>query len=95
MAGTILESFINLKPWTQFFDLKGRKDMPTSIVNNITFSNIDVKCGCFFNVLQNDKQYLLSDFTFSDLRVATKDEGFDYSFITNIKMENVSIIKIK
>ena len=89
--GSVIASFLNINPWTQYFDLKGRKDMPISIVRNVAFSNIDIKCGCFFNVLRKDEQYTLSDFKFSNLLIVTKDKGLEYDYIKNIKFENVKI----
>ncbi|MEZ4951088.1 MAG: glycosyl hydrolase family 28 protein [Saprospiraceae bacterium] len=56
-------SLLYIKPWTQFFDLKGREDVPLSYSENITLKNIDFECDVFFDVAitEHDK---LSNFTF-------------------------------
>ena len=38
----MVSSFININPWTQFFDLKGRSDIPLSYAENITMKNMDI-----------------------------------------------------
>lgn len=53
-------------PWTQFFDLKGRRDIPRSFARNVTMRNIDVKCGKNVDVELCPEQYTLSDFTLPD-----------------------------
>lgn len=44
-----IESFINIHPWAQFFDLKDRKDVPLSYADNITMRNC--KCVCVILIL--------------------------------------------
>jgi len=43
-------SMIYVKPWTQFFDLKGRADVPRSYSEHITMKNIQLECEIFFDV---------------------------------------------
>ena len=62
------KSMLLIKPWTQFFDLKGRKDIPLSRANNVTLRNISLSCDIFFNVRKSD-QYELKDFTFENLNI--------------------------
>ena len=33
---TLQQNFININPWTQFFDLKDRKDIPLSYADHVT-----------------------------------------------------------
>ena len=54
-----VQNCLNIAPWTQFYDLKDRKDTPLSYSNNITMRNIDIDCNVFFNVKKSD-QYKLS-----------------------------------
>ena len=37
-------NFIYVHPWTQFFDLKGREDIPKSYGSHILMRNCDVTC---------------------------------------------------
>lgn len=84
------KSFLYVKPWTQFFDLKGRKDMPMSYSNNVTMRNIDFTCDVFFNV-SNSEQYRLKDFTFENLRIKAENGECDKSVVSNFQWINVKI----
>ena len=65
----MIQNFLNIHPWTQFFDLKGRTDMPVSHADHIIMRNCSCKCTTCFNVTSDDEQYLLSDFTFENVNV--------------------------
>ena len=54
--------FLFIHPWTQFFNLGDRKDMPLSQCNNITLRRIDIDTDTMFDVKLSDK-YQLTDFT--------------------------------
>ena len=83
------KSFLYIKPWTQFFDLKGRKDIPLSYGSHVTMQDIDFECDVFFNVEASD-QYLLSDFLFKNLRIFVHDKAAcDTSIIKNFTFDNV------
>ena len=41
---------IYIKPWRQFFDLKGRETPPISVAENITFRNITLKVRNFTDI---------------------------------------------
>ena len=83
------KSFLYIKPWTQFFDLKGRKDIPLSYGSHVTMQDIDFECDVFFNVEASD-QYLLSDFLFKNLRIFVHDNAAcDTSIIKNFTFDNV------
>jgi len=83
-------SFLYVKPWTQFFDLQGRKDVPLSYSNNVTIKNIDLTCSIFYNVAisQYDK---LSNFSFENINVQSKNPAFDQTVIKGIRMKNVQL----
>lgn len=70
-----IDNFIYVYPWTQFFDLKGRKDMPKSSAHNITMRNCNVECNEYYNVEFNDDQYMLKDFYFENNKVDYKNFG--------------------
>lgn len=83
--------FIDIQPWTQFFDLKGEKKIPLSYSSNVTLRNIDFDCGVFFNVKKSD-QYVLSDFTFEDINIkADKDPTIYPDYIANFTLNNVVV----
>ena len=86
-----VESFININPWTQFFDLKGRKEIPISKANNIILKCCDVVCNEFFDVEPEETQYKLSDFRFVDLIIKAKTNRLDKNVIKNFQIENVLI----
>lgn len=83
-------SFITIAPWSQFYDLKDRKDIPLSYAENITMRNIDLKCNIFFNV-KPSKQYQLSDFYFQNLHIQAKEGDIDKSIIKSFITKNVTI----
>ncbi|MCP9754070.1 exopolygalacturonase [Lacihabitans sp. CCS-44] len=83
-------SLIYVKPWTQFFDLKGRKDVPLSYSNHINLTNIDMDCNIFFDVAitEYDK---LSNFAFKNLNVKTKNANIDKSIVKGFSLKNVLV----
>ncbi len=82
-------SFLYVRPWTQFFDLKGRKDMPLSYGRHITMRRIKAECKTFFNVKRADDQYHLSDFLFEDLEITAENKECDRTQIDRFKWKNV------
>lgn len=83
-------SLIYVKPWTQFFDLKGRKDVPLSYSENITLRNIDFKCNVFFDVAvtEHDK---LSNFKFENLTVEARNGNINKQVIQGLSLVNVKV----
>jgi polygalacturonase len=83
-------SLIFVKPWKQFFDLKGRKDVPVSYSHHITLKNIKLSCDIFFDVDpgEHDK---LSNFNFQDLDITTKKPAINKSLITEFRLKNVRV----
>lgn len=84
-------SFLYIRPWTQFFDLKGRSDIPMSYGRHITMRQINLRCKTFFNVRRADDQYRLSDFCFEDLTIETDDAACDRSLIDNLTWNRVEL----
>ncbi|BAV09678.1 Glycosyl hydrolases family 28 [Filimonas lacunae] len=99
IEGSNIENFIFVRPWTQFFDLKGEKATRQSYCKNITMRNINLECNNFFNVgiaethsNTNAFEYQLSDFTFENLTVKAKNFlNIDTSIIKNFQLKNVII----
>lgn len=87
-------AFLFVRPWKQFFDLKGRKDTPMSYSSHITMRNIRLDCDRFFDVVQAEDQYHLSDFTFENLRIRAKDTACNRDAVERFEWKNVKVEKI-
>ena len=90
MEGTV-ENFININPWTQFYDLKDRSDIPMSIAEHVTMRNCSCVCDTYFDVMPEERQYRLSDFIFENLRITAKKDGFMADSIQNVAVNNVMV----
>lgn len=84
-------NFMNINPWSQFFDLKGRKDMPLSVADHITMRKINCECDVFFDVKPQPEQYVLSDFVFEELNIKTLSQGYSYETVSRMTMNNVEV----
>lgn len=99
IEGSDVENFLFVRPWTQFFDLKGQKASKQSKASHITMRNIKIKCTNFFNVGVADAKanpdayrYQLSNFTFENLEVTAKEHlKIDTSIIQDFKLKNVVV----
>ena len=83
-------SFLVIRPWTQFFKLDDRPDMPLSRCHNVVLKNIKMDCKNFFDVGASEK-YDLSDFTFEDIDVTDQKKAFSDKVIKNTVVKNVTI----
>ena len=83
-------SLIYVKPWTQFFDLKGCKEVALSYSEHITLKNIDMMCDIFFDIAitEYDK---LAQFTFENVKVEAKNMAYDKSIIDGFTFNNVVV----
>lgn len=84
------KSFIQIAPWSQFYDLGGRKDIPISYAENITMRNIELECDAFFNVGASD-QYRLSDFRFENLNIRAQRPDVDKELVERFVLKNVTV----
>ena len=91
VEGSILGSFININPWTQFFDLKGRTDKPLSLVENISIKDCQCTCDFFFNVSKDEKQYELKNFTLQGLQIQARHKGHDFNVVDSIIVQNLTV----
>lgn len=99
VEGSAIGNFLFIRPWTQFFDLKGEKASRNSYSRNITMRNIKLECNNFFNVGASDNRgnenaftYKLSNFTFENLTITAKNNlKIDTSVVTNFTGRNVII----
>lgn len=83
-------SMIYVKPWTQFFDLKGRKEVPLSYSENITLRNIELECEVFFDIAITEHDRL-SDFTFENLKIKAENNAINKELISGFKLSNVVV----
>ena len=86
-----VRSFIGINPWTQFFNLEGREDIPLSYADHITFKNCNIKCEYYFDVHPDKNQFLLSDFTFENLNIKAQNNGYSDDKVENASVKNVVI----
>ncbi|MFD1768654.1 rhamnogalacturonidase [Sphingobacterium suaedae] len=84
-------SLLFVKPWTQFFDLKGESGIKMSYAQNITLRNITLDCDILFDVTNSD-QYKLSNFTFDKMKVnAAKRPYIHQEYIESFKLNDVLV----
>ncbi|HOZ84339.1 MAG TPA: glycosyl hydrolase family 28 protein [Niabella sp.] len=80
-----------IQPWTQFFDLKGEKDIRLSYASNISLKNIKLECDAAFNVKKSE-QYFLKNFYLSNINVkASKSVLIPKEAFENLILEKVNI----
>ena len=61
-----VRSVLYAKPWTQFFDLKGRKDIPMSYAEDILIQRCTLSCRRFRNMAEAPEQFRVSGLAFRD-----------------------------
>lgn len=83
-------NLLYIKPWTQFFDLKGEKDIKKSYANNIVMRNIELECDVAFDVVESD-QYELKDFTVENLDLKVSKNSDIPQFMKNATLKNIKI----
>lgn len=82
---------IYIKPWTQFFDLKGRSTPPPSVSRHIAFKNIALSAQSFADIGVT-KYDSLKDFKFENLDItATKHLTIDTTIIQGLTLKNVKV----
>ena len=86
-----MKNFILVAPWTQFYDLKGRKDKPMSYSDHITMRRCNVDCSTFFNVKQQEEVYHLSNFNFEDITVTAKNKDFHPEIVEGFTYKNINV----
>ena len=81
---------IYIRPWKQFFDLKGRKEAPISISQNITFRNIEMDCKKFAEVgiTEHDR---LANFTLENMKIKADNVKLDETLFDGLTINNVMI----
>ena len=83
-------NFMHIAPWSQFYDLGDREDIPLSYAEHITMRDISLDCGAFFNVAPSE-QYRLSDFRFENLDIRARQAELDTSSVDGFRLGNVKV----
>ena len=86
-------NFLNINPWSQFFDLQGRTDLPVSLCDHVTIRNCRFTCDTFFNVQADEEHYHLSDYSFENLTVESTNISVNRTAIENLLFKNVQLTK--
>lgn len=61
-----------VRPWTQFYDLKDRKDTPMSYSRHITLRRCTLECETYKDIELKPDQYELEDFRYEDMNISIK-----------------------
>lgn len=85
-SGTLLD----VKPWKQYFDLKGQSP-PKSLVRNLTLSNIKGRYGSLGSIQGNPGQTDISAITLENIDVELKNTDLKLGEITDLKFKNVTV----
>jgi len=84
---------LHIDSWRQFFDLKGRTEMPRSYADHITFRNSTLQCTRFAQIVSHPDEYDLADFTFSNLQITSPDTLLNRSaFKSGLVESNLKLI---
>ena len=76
-------SFLNINPWTQFFDLKGMEKPEKSSAHHISIKRCDIECVIAYVVSTTHDYYELSDFHLEALNISAKQMGAE-EYIRNL-----------
>jgi hypothetical protein len=71
----MVENFFQLNKWTQFFDPKGRTDLPPARVRHIAMRRCQINCDTLYEAPELLQDCELSDFAFSELEVEAAHLG--------------------
>ncbi len=82
-------SVLQIKPWTQFFNMEGSAAKPYAIVRNINFSDIDVSCETL-GMFKGNPTDSISNITLKNIRAQVKNTEIDVPYET-VKFENVKV----
>lgn len=83
-----IESFLNIKPWTQFYDLEDRADIPLSYADHVSIENCCCTCEAAFDIDPEPEQYRLSGFSFRGLSLKASVRLAPPVFIQDMVFEN-------
>ena len=85
------KNMLYIKPWTQFFDLKGEEGIRPSAAEHISFHNIDLECNLIFNTQDSD-QYQVSHLTLENMQLSTsKEQDIHLDYIDKLQLKNITV----
>lgn len=61
--------FLYVHPWTQFYDLKDRTDLPKSYADHVTLQRCRMTCKSYLDIVEAQEQYELTNFEYKDLNI--------------------------
>lgn len=68
-----VDHFFTVSAWTQFFDPKGRQDIPVSTADHVSLRNCSFKCTTCFDFPPDNANYRLSALTLDKLNIHAQD----------------------
>lgn len=83
-------SVIEMKPWSQFFNLEGTGENPFGTVRNITVRNVDVNCKSF-GIMEGNPDDKVSNVLIGNVHVKAEKDVFKDVYRNETKLENVTI----
>ncbi|MBR6830603.1 MAG: exopolygalacturonase [Tidjanibacter sp.] len=93
ISGYASRSFLEVGGWSQFFDLKDRKDIPMSYANDIVFKNMKMTCGTVLLMSPSDR-FEIKDVTFENLDLTYVTDGdLEKGVIENFQTKKVKVTK--
>ena len=69
---------IFVKPWTQFFDLKGREDIPKSYASDICIRDCSLECNVARYIAEDPDQFELDGIVFKDNDLSCDRSGVEF-----------------
>ena len=84
-------TMLDIRPWTQFFDLQGEKDIRMGYASNVTLRRVTMKTNTLFGIHASE-QYELTDFTLEDVAVAAEGKQEPpQGFIKNLVLDGATL----
>lgn len=85
---------VEISTWSQFHAPVDRPDMPVSRVSNVTVRDLDLKCRGKLLKITRKHNFGMRDFTFRNIKAATRDGSFDTKPIHGATVKNVSVTRL-
>ena len=86
-------SFLNIHPWSQFYDLQGRTDLPISVCEQVRIRNCRFTCDNFFHVQADEEHYHLKDFSLESLDITGTQVEIDEAAVENLYLKDIRLTK--
>lgn len=88
-----VDCVFRVQVWNQFFDLKGREDIPMSYADGFVMKDSEFNCRKFASLKRDDSIYKLSNISFVNVTArCSADSVFDKSGIENYSEKNLKIL---